>query len=73
MLYTIHLIPTQYQQYLLWNPLVHIFELMRHSVAPSYPLAEGVSIQYVLEWIIGTLFAGLLLYKKFEQRMLRSK
>ena len=72
-LYTIHLIPTQYQQYLLWNPLVHIFELMRHSVAPSYPLAEGVSIQYVLEWIIGTLFAGLLLYKKFEQRMLRSK
>lgn len=72
-LYTIHLIPVEYQQYLLWNPLLHIFELMRHAVAPTYPLATGISLSYVVLWIIGALFLGLLLYKRFEQQMVKSK
>ena len=72
-LYTIHIIPVEYQQYLLWNPLLHIFESMRHAVAPTYPLVQGISLSYVFEWIIGTLFFGLLLYKRFEQQMVKSK
>ena len=72
-IYTIHMIPVEYQHYLLWNPIAHILELMRHAVAPTYPLAIGVSLTYVFEWILGTLFLGLLLYKRFEQQMMRSK
>lgn len=72
-IYTIHMIPVEYQQYLLWNPLAHILELMRHAVAPTYPLVSGVSLSYVSYWIIGSLFLGLLLYKRFEQQMVRSK
>ena len=72
-LYSIHIIPVQYQSYLLFNPLIHIFELMRHAVAPNYPLVSGISIGYVWLWIIGTLFIGLLLYKRFERRMVKSK
>lgn len=72
-LYSIHLIPAEYQQYLLWNPLVHIFELMRHAVAPTYPLVSGISLSYFILWIIGTLFIGLLLYKRFEKKMVKSK
>lgn len=72
-LYSIHLIPAEYQQYLLWNPLVHIFELMRHVVAPTYPLVSGISLSYFILWIIGTLFIGLLLYKRFEKKMVKSK
>lgn len=72
-LYTIHLIPTEYQQYLLWNPILHILELMRHAVAPTYPLVSGISLTYIGCWIIGTLFLGLLLYKRFEQQMVKSK
>ncbi|MCH7379958.1 MULTISPECIES: ABC transporter permease [Acinetobacter] len=71
--YSIHLIPYEYQQYLLWNPVIHILELMRHAVAPNYPLVQGVSLTYVLEWIIGSIFLGLLLYKRFEQQMVKSK
>ncbi|WP_033133725.1 ABC transporter permease [Acinetobacter sp. MN12] len=71
--YTIHIIPAEYQAYLLWNPLVHIFELMRHAVAPGYPLTSGVSLSYVLTWLIGSLFLGLLLYIRFEQRMVKTK
>ncbi|USA52750.1 ABC transporter permease [Acinetobacter sp. C32I] len=72
-IYTIHLVPIEYQQYLLWNPIIHLLELMRHAVAPNYPLVQGISLTYVLEWIIGSLFLGLLLYKRFEQRMVKTK
>lgn len=72
-LYSIHIIPAQYQPYLLYNPLVHIFELMRHAVAPTYPLVSGVSLNYFIIWMVVTLFIGLLLYKRFERRMVKSK
>lgn len=71
--YTIHLIPIEYRQYLLWNPIIHLLELMRHAVAPNYPLAKGISLLYVTEWIIGSLFLGLLLYKRFEKHMVKTK
>lgn len=72
-IYSLHLIPPQYQIYLLWNPLVHIIELMRHAVAPSYPLVDGISLLYFLTWLVGSLFLGLLLYKRYEQRMVKSR
>lgn len=71
--YSIHLVPTQYQYYLLFNPIIHIVELMRHAVAPSYPLVSGISLAYFLKWLVGSLFLGLLLYKRFERRMVKSK
>ena len=72
-LYSIHIIPMPYREYLLWNPLIHIFENMRHAVAPTYALVSGISLGYFMEWLIGTLFFGLLLYKRFEKRMVSSK
>lgn len=72
-LYSIHIIPPQYQVYLLYNPLIHIFELMRHAVAPNYLLVSGISLSYFILWLIGTLFIGLLLYKRFEHRMVKTK
>lgn len=71
--YSINMVPLQYQEYLLWNPLIHIFELMRHAVVPSYPLASGINLIYFVCWIIGALFFGLLVYKRFEQQMVKSK
>lgn len=72
-LYSIHIIPTEYRVYLLYNPLIHIFELMRHAVAPTYILVNGISLSYFIFWLIGSLFIGLLLYKRFEKRMVSSK
>lgn len=72
-IYSIHIIPAQYREYLLWNPLIHIFESMRHAVAPTYNLVQGISLQYFLLWTIFSLFFGLLLYKRFEHRMVKSK
>lgn len=72
-IYTVHVIPVEYQSYLLWNPLMHIFELMRHAVAPNYPLVSGISLGYVMIWLLGSLLLGLLLYTRFEQRMVKTK
>ncbi|NNH00050.1 ABC transporter permease [Acinetobacter sp. ANC 5414] len=72
-LYSIHIIPTEYREYLLYNPLIHIFELMRHAVAPTYSLVPGISLSYFMIWMIISLFIGLLLYKRFERRMVKSK
>ena len=72
-LYSIHIIPVEYREYLLYNPLIHIFELMRHAVAPSYSLVPGISLSYFILWIIISLFIGLLLYKRFERHMVKSK
>lgn len=72
-LYSIHIIPVQYREYLLWNPLIHIIELMRHAVAPNYELVSGINLTYFILWIIGTMFIGLVLYKHFERRMVKSK
>ena len=72
-LYSIHIIPPEYRTYLLYNPLMHIFEHMRHAVAPQYPLVSGISLSYFLVWMVVTLFLGLLLYKRFERRMVKSK
>ena len=72
-LYSIHIIPVEYREYLLYNPLIHIFELMRHAVAPSYSLVPGISLSYFIVWMIISLFIGLLLYKRFERHMVKSK
>lgn len=72
-LYSIHIIPAQYREYLLYNPLIHIFELMRHAVAPSYQLVSGISLAYFVIWLIVTMFVGLVLYKRFERRMVKTK
>lgn len=72
-IYPIAIIPAQYREYLLYNPLIHIFEPMRHAIAPAYPLVQGISLSYVLTWIMASMFIGLLLYKRFERRMIKSK
>ncbi|MFT4021689.1 MAG: ABC transporter permease [Acinetobacter sp.] len=72
-IYSIHVIPEQYLQYLLWNPIIHIVEHMRNAVAPTYPLVEGIDLGYFVEWTVGSIFLGLLLYKRFEHRMVKSK
>lgn len=72
-LYSIQMIAPQFREYLLLNPLIHIFELMRNAVSPSYELVSGIDLNYVLIWTVVTLFIGLLLYKRFEKNMVRSK
>lgn len=71
-MYSIHAIPQEYQQYLLWNPIIHGVEIIRHSVHPAYP-DDLVSYWYLVKSTVVMLFLGLFLYKAREKKMLTLK
>lgn len=70
-MYSLTTIPPQYRGLILWNPLVHAFELLRHTVVPTYAV-ENVSLSYFAFCTLATLFVGLALYKAREPSLLRS-
>lgn len=68
-MFSMNHIPADYQQYLLWNPIVHIVEISRECVVNSYHI-ENVSIGYLAFSSLITLFSGLALYSIHEEAML---
>lgn len=71
-MFSINNVPVQFHPYLLWNPLLHCLEFMRHAVSPEYPVTY-VSFNYLLISTLVVLFTGLLIYKSRERIMLTSK
>ena len=71
-IYPIHIVPEPYFSYLLYVPFVHNIELMRHALAPNYPIYY-VDIWYFVKWMFAVNFLGLLLYKYAERDMIRSR
>lgn len=71
-IYSIHVVPEPYLSYLLYNPIIHNIELIRHALAPTYPIYH-ISIAYFIEWTIVVNFVGLLLYKACEKDLIRSR
>lgn len=69
----LHSVPEQYLNYFMWNPLAHLFELMRHAVSPSYSVVSGTSFGYFLVCMIVVLFLGLLLNQSLSERLMKTK
>src|SRR5690606_6230418 len=55
--------PPQWMPLLLWNPFLHLLELIRVNVFQFYPVADGVSLSYVIECTLVLLFSGMSLYR----------
>ncbi|ALB61563.1 polysialic acid transporter [Cronobacter condimenti 1330] len=70
-MYSLNAIPQEYQRWVVWNPLVHIIELTRQSLAISYA-SEGASLTYLAMSTLVVLFTGLALYRHQEEAMLTS-
>jgi capsular polysaccharide transport system permease protein len=70
-MYSLEVIPPEYRGWIMWNPLLHAFELLRHTVSPNYDVAN-ISLLYLAFCTLVTLFIGLALYKAFEPSLLRS-
>lgn len=71
-MYSVHMIPEPYLSYLMYNPFIHNLEMMRHALAPSYPI-HHVSMGYFWGWVVCVMFVGLALYKACERDLIRSK
>jgi capsular polysaccharide transport system permease protein len=67
--FPISLIPDQFRIWVLWNPLAHGIELMRHSVNPAYPI-PGVSPAYFAFGTIVLVFFSFLIYGNNEELLM---
>lgn len=56
-------LPAQWLPLLLWNPYLHIIELLRAAVFPYYQPVYGVSFAYVCIVTVIALFCALGLYR----------
>ncbi|ELY2795611.1 ABC transporter permease [Cronobacter dublinensis] len=70
-MYSLNTIPQEYQHWVAWNPLVHVVELTRETLATSYE-SDGASLTYLAISTLVVLFTGLALYRHQEEAMLTS-
>ena len=67
--FTINDMPSSLHPFLLWNPLLHIFELMRSCFATHYS-TDLVSMRYVWIATLISITLGMLFYRANWRRML---
>ncbi len=67
--FSINEIPGNLQQLLLWNPLIHAFELMRSCFSSSYNVSL-VSIEYLSLCTLTAMTLGMLMFRANWRKML---
>ena len=67
--FPVSVIPDQFRIWVLWNPLAHGIELMRHSINPAYPI-PGVSALYFVSSTVVLLCFSFLIYGNNEELLL---
>lgn len=71
--FPINALPDQWLPYILWNPFLHIIDLIRADVFPYHQIAEGVSTAYVCGATLVTLSAAMGLYRIRRVKLLAIK
>lgn len=61
--------PPDTRAIMLWNPFVHLLELIRGAFFPFYPKMQGISASYVASITLVFAFASLALYRALRRRM----
>ncbi len=62
-------VPFPYRNIVLINPIVHGIELMRLAFLPSYHTDSSISLSYLYTFAFGSLFLGLVLYRRFDKKL----
>ena len=63
------IIPSEYHDWLLWNPLLHIVELNHLFFFRGFPTSIDISMIYVIFVAVSSVFFGLLSYRSNWVRM----
>jgi capsular polysaccharide transport system permease protein len=66
--FTANQLPTRIREVLLWNPILHTVEMVRDGWFYTYE-AHYLDISYVLYWIIGFAYIGLVLERMSRRRL----
>ena len=70
--FQVDLLPREYIDLLLWNPLIHLIELQRHAFIPAYVPTEGVQVLYPTLYTLGLTALALSVYWRARHRLIRS-
>lgn len=68
-MYPVAGIPYPYRNFWLINPVVHGLELSRQGFMPSYHTDPSISLSYLYSFGLGAVFLGLLLYRRFDKKL----
>ena len=71
-IFQVDLLPREYLDWLLLNPLLHLVELSRHAFIPAYVPAHGVNALYPLLWTLAVGALAMLLYRANRLRLVTS-
>lgn len=71
-IFTLDRLPQAYQQWLLYNPMLHLVELARYTYLPGFVTLNGVSVAYPLMWVLCVWTLGLSLYWQRRQQLVAS-
>jgi capsular polysaccharide transport system permease protein len=71
-IFPVHSLPQEYLDWLLWNPLLHLVELSRHSFMVAYTPAPGVNALYPLLFALAVAALGMALYRANRLRLIAS-
>jgi capsular polysaccharide transport system permease protein len=69
-IFRVALVPREYLDLMLLNPLVHLLELSRHAFIPAYEPAYGVNLLYPLVWTLVVCALAMLVYRAERLRLL---
>jgi capsular polysaccharide transport system permease protein len=62
-------IPQPYRDYLLFNPFLHGLETLRGAYFAQFHVVPEVSLAYVYEFALVTIFLGLMLHLRFSRHL----
>ncbi|WP_372737901.1 ABC transporter permease [Neptunomonas sp.] len=65
----LNFLPHNLLQYLMYNPLVHLIELMRLAFFENYRPINNLDLMYVMWWVLITMALGLAMHLRFEYRV----
>ncbi len=68
--FPLSLLPPVLRDWLMLNPLAHLLEQVRLGIAPHYHVVPEANIAYPYACALVLLFAGLLLLRRFEWKVL---
>lgn len=68
-IFPLNFLPHDLQTYVMYNPLVHLVELMRSAFFDDYRAINGVQLVYVAWWTLSFLALGLAMHLRFEYRV----
>jgi capsular polysaccharide transport system permease protein len=68
-IFQVDLLPREYLDWLLLNPILHLVELSRHAFIPAYMPVEGINAGYPLLFTMTVFTLALLAYRADRRRL----